>query len=60
MMQLVPYVELKAFGNIPIDTGVLQSLYSSYQSPNMRIALLEKKGILILGLAGQTPLDGIQ
>ena len=40
-------MELKAFGNIPIDTGVLQSLYSSYQSPNMRIALLEKKGILI-------------
>lgn len=29
-------------GNIPIDMGVLKSIYANYQSPNMHIALLEK------------------
>jgi len=43
----IPYKELKDLGNIPVSTGVLQSLYADYQSPNMRIAMLEKKGILI-------------
>lgn len=47
MTQQIPYLDLKALGNIPIDTGVLQSMYSAYQSPNMHISLLEKKGILI-------------
>lgn len=47
MTQLILYKELKALGNIPIDTGVLQSLYSDYQSPNMHIAMLEKKGVLV-------------
>ena len=47
MTQLILYKELKALGNIPIDTGVLQSLYSGYQSPNMHIAMLEKKGVLV-------------
>lgn len=47
MTQLILYKELKALGNIPIDTGVLQSLYSDYQFPNMHIAMLEKKGVLV-------------
>lgn len=47
MTQQIPYQELKALGNIPIDMGVLQNLYSGHKSPNMRISLLEKKGILI-------------
>ena len=36
MTQQIPYLDLKALGNIPIDTGVLQSMYSAYQSPNMQ------------------------
>ena len=47
MSQVNPYEELKRIGNIPIDMGVLKSIYGDYQSPNMRVALLEKKGILI-------------
>ena len=47
MNQVNPYEELKRIGNIPIDTGVLKSIYGDYRSPNMRVALLEKKGILI-------------
>ncbi len=47
MSQINPYEELKRIGNIPIDMGVLKSLYGNYQSPNMRIAFLEKKGVLI-------------
>lgn len=43
----IPYKELKNLGNIPVSTGVLQSLYANYLSPNMHIAMLEKKGILI-------------
>ena len=47
MTQQVPYKELKAFGNVPISMEVLQSLYKDYQSPNMHISMLEKKGLLI-------------
>lgn len=47
MTQVNPYEELKRMGNVPIDMGVLKSIYGDYQSPNMRVALLEKKGILI-------------
>lgn len=47
MERQIPYKELKALGNVPISMGVLQDLYGDYQSPNMRISLLEKKGILI-------------
>ena len=47
MNKVNPYEELKRIGNIPIDTGGLKSIYGDYQSPNMRVALLEKKGILI-------------
>lgn len=47
MSQLIPYEELKRLGNIPIDMGVLKSIYEHYQAPNMRIAMLEKKGVLI-------------
>lgn len=47
MNKVNPYEELKRIGNIPIDMGVLKSIYGDYQSPNMRVALLEKKGILI-------------
>ena len=34
-------------GNVPVSMEVLQSLYGDYQSPNMHIAMLEKKGLLI-------------
>ena len=34
-------------GNVPVSMEVLQSLYKDYQSPNMHIAMLEKKGLLI-------------
>lgn len=34
-------------GNVPVSIEVLQSLYKDYQSPNMHIAMLEKKGLLI-------------
>lgn len=47
MTQVNPYEELKRIGNIPIDMGALKSIYGDYLSPNMRVALLEKKGILI-------------
>ena len=47
MTQQVPYRELKALGNVPVSMEVLQSLYGDYQSPNMHIAMLEKKGLLI-------------
>ena len=47
MTQLVPYKELKALGNVPVSMEVLQSLYKDYQSPNMHISMLEKKGLLI-------------
>lgn len=47
MTQQVPYKELKALGNVPVGIEVLQSLYRDYQSPNMHIAMLEKKGLLI-------------
>ena len=47
MMEQVPYKELKALGNVPISMEVLQSLYKDYRSPNMHIAMLEKKGLLI-------------
>lgn len=47
MMGQVPYKELKALGNVPISMEVLQSLYKDYRSPNMHIAMLEKKGLLI-------------
>ena len=47
MMGQVPYKELKALGNVPISMEVLQSLYKDYRSPNMHIAMLEKKGMLI-------------
>lgn len=47
MTQQVPYMELKALGNVPVSMEVLQSLYKDYLSPNMHIAMLEKKGLLI-------------
>ena len=47
MTQQVLYKELKALGNVPVSIEVLQSLYKDYQSPNMHIAMLEKKGLLI-------------
>ena len=47
MTQQVPYKELKTLGNVPISMEVLQSLYKDYQSPNMHISMLEKKGLLI-------------
>ena len=47
MEQMIPYKELKALGNVPIGIEVLQSLYADYRSPNMHIAMLEKKGVLI-------------
>ncbi|MBO4434749.1 MAG: hypothetical protein J5769_04765 [Bacteroidales bacterium] len=47
MTQQVPYKELKALGNVPIGMEILQSLYKDYQSPNMHISMLEKKGLLI-------------
>ena len=34
-------------GNVPVSMEVLQSLYKDYLSPNMHIAMLEKKGLLI-------------
>lgn len=43
----IPYQEIKSLGNIPIDSGVLKSIYSNYKSPEMKISILEKKGILI-------------
>ena len=36
-----------ALGNVPVGIEVLQSLYKDYQSPNMHISMLEKKGLLI-------------
>ena len=47
MTQQVPYKELKDLGNVPVSMEVLQSLYKDYQSPNMHISMLEKKGLLI-------------
>ena len=47
MTQQIPYKELKALGNVPVSMEVLQSLYKDYQSPNMHISMLEKKGLLI-------------
>ena len=47
MKQQVPYTELKTLGNVPIGMDVLQGLYREYQSPNMHISMLEKKGLLI-------------
>lgn len=47
MSDVNPYEELKRMGNIPIDTGVLRTIYADYKSLSMRIVLLEKKGILI-------------
>lgn len=47
MKQVNPYEELIKIGNIPIDMGVLKTLYAKYQAPNMHIAMLEKKGVLI-------------
>lgn len=47
MNHVNPYEELRRIGNIPIDMGVLKSLYADYQSPNMRIFSLEKKDVLI-------------
>ena len=47
MTQQIPSKELKALGNVPVSMEVLQSLYKDYQSPNMHISMLEKKGLLI-------------
>ena len=57
MSKINPYEELKRLGNIPIDIGVLKSLYADYQAPNMRIALLERKGILIRLKRGHSLLE---
>ena len=45
MAQQVPYKELKALGNVPVSIEVLQNQYMDYQSPNMHISMLEKKGL---------------
>ncbi len=47
MQEIIPYKELKEIGNIPVSSGVLKSLYASYQSPGMKIQYLEQKGVLI-------------
>lgn len=47
MTQQIPYKELMALVNVPVSMDVLQSLYKDYQSPNMHISMLEKKGLLI-------------
>lgn len=47
MKRQIPYSELRSLGNIPISIDVLQGLYADYESPNMHISLLEKKGVLI-------------
>ena len=47
MSKINPYEELIRIGNIPIDMGVLKMLYAKYQAPNMHIAMLEKKGVLL-------------
>lgn len=47
MNTINPYNELKRLGNIPLDMGMLNNLYSDYRSPSMHTSLLEKKGILI-------------
>ena len=44
---MVQMKELKTFGNIPIDNGVLKSILTDYQSPNMKIRLLQQQGALI-------------
>lgn len=53
MTQQIPYRELRALANVPMGIEVLQSLYSNYRSPNMHIAMLEKKGLLIRLKRGQ-------
>jgi len=47
MTQQIPYKELMALVNVPVGMEVLQSMYKDYQSPNMHISMLEKKGLLI-------------
>lgn len=47
MKHIAPYKELRDIGNVPIDMGVLKSLYADYQSPGMRVKMLEEKGVLI-------------
>lgn len=47
MERQIPYSELRPLGNVPVSMDVLQGLYADYESPNMHISLLEKKGVLI-------------
>lgn len=47
MERQIPYSELRPLGNVPVSIDVLQGLYADYESPNMHISLLEKKGVLI-------------
>lgn len=39
--------ELKQFGIVPIDVGVLETLFTSYKHPQKKITNLEQKGSLI-------------
>ena len=39
--------ELKQFGVVPVDVGVLETLFGSYKYPQKKIANLEQKGSLI-------------
>lgn len=47
MSIVAPYEELKNVANIPVSSGMLRDIYANYRSPQMHIALLEQKGILI-------------
>lgn len=38
---------LKQFGTVPVDVGVLETLFTSYKYPQKKIANLEQKGSLI-------------
>jgi len=39
--------ELKQFGVIPVDVGVLETIFDSYKHPQKKITSLEQKGSLI-------------
>ena len=39
--------ELKQFGVVPVDVGVLETIFDSYKHPQKKITSLEQKGSLI-------------
>jgi len=39
--------ELKKFGIVPLDVGVLETLFTSYKHPQKKITNLEQNGALI-------------